>query len=86
MLLRRIEMRVILPSHWRPNPGHTFHASPGCSFKENHIESAVEDFINYLDKSYPGVDFRMVKVGPGKFNFIYQEKPVEKSSVDAERQ
>ena len=78
MLLRRIEMRVILPSHWRRNRGHTFHAGPGREFKDSHIESCIEDFTNYLDRVYPGVDFRMVKVGPGKFNFIYQEKTVER--------
>lgn len=85
MRLRRIEMRVILPRDYKPNPGHIFKANPRCEFKESHIEEAVENFVDYLDRVYPGLDFRMVKVGPGRFNFICTGDRVEQSTLDSER-
>lgn len=69
-MLRRIVARVIMPDG-QVDPGHTWKAGPHSYFKEIHEERAVEEFVSYLDQNYPAFDFRMVKVGPGRYNFIY---------------
>jgi hypothetical protein len=88
-MLRRIVMRVILPKGYPPNPGHTYKAKPHEMFNAAKEEEAVDDFAEYLDRGYPCLDFRYVRVGPGRYNFICTgprtKENREENTLDSER-
>lgn len=48
-----------------------FDAPPGKKWTEESEEQAVEKVVEYLDKKYPRWEFRMVRVGVGKYNFVF---------------
>lgn len=47
-----------------------FRAPPGKLYVESTREQIVERVVNYLDRKYPAIDFRMVEVGPTQINFV----------------
>lgn len=49
----------------------TFIAPPKKLFTDASLEEVEEKAIEWLDKSYPQWNFRMVKVGPMQVNFVY---------------
>jgi hypothetical protein len=70
--LKRITVRMI------PKPGSgtkmdqtVFKAPAGRSYTEETVEMALDRVVDYLDERFPLWEFRMVKVGAGRFNFVY---------------
>lgn len=47
-----------------------FVAPPHRQYTDSSREQVVEKVINYLDKKYPTLDFRIVDVGKRQINFI----------------
>lgn len=68
--LRQVTVKVILPEG-KLGDYQKFHAPAGCAYSEANIENVVEHVINHLDKKYPLWDFRMIRIGQGKFVFAY---------------
>ena len=68
--LKLIKVRIILPE------GHAtqkvdFHAPPGRHYDDGSEAQAIEKVIDYLDEKYLYWNFRMVRVGRGQYNFVY---------------
>ena len=49
----------------------TFHAPSGRHWTEENVEETFEKVVDYLDRKYPAWEFRMVNVGNGQVNFVY---------------
>jgi len=47
-----------------------FRAPPGKVYVESTREQIIERVVNYLDKKYPAIDFRMVEVDATQINFV----------------
>jgi len=47
-----------------------FRAPPGKVYVESSREQIIERAVNYLDKKYPSIDFRMVDVDATQINFV----------------
>jgi len=78
--LKQIKIRII-PAEGHAEDKQTFHAPPGRHYTDESIEHVVEKVIEHLDKKYPWWEFRMVKVGRGQYNFVYdglREEAIEK--------
>ena len=68
--LKQIKIRII-PAEGHAEDKQTFHAPPGRHYTDESIEHVVEKVIEHLDKKYPWWEFKIVKVGRGKYNFVY---------------
>lgn len=75
--LKNIHVRMIPPEGHRED-SYTFKAPPGRWYTEESEQEAIEKVVDYLDKKYQYWNFKMVKVGHGKYNFVYdglRERP-----------
>lgn len=68
--LKQIHIRMI-PPEGHQEDAYTFRAPAGRHYTEESEQTAVEKVVEYLDKKYPWWEFKMVRVGRGKYNFIY---------------
>ena len=50
-----------------------YRAKPSYAYTLKDIEQMIETFVDQLDKNYPQLEFRMVRVGPNRYNFIAEE-------------
>jgi len=39
-------------------------------YTEENIQEATEHMIEWVDKTYPGIEFNLVQIAPNEFNFI----------------
>jgi hypothetical protein len=61
-----------------------FRAPPGKVYVESTREQIIERVVNYLDKKYPTIDFRMVDVDATQINFV-PTGPREREASDEGR-
>lgn len=69
-LCKRLTVRVFLPE------GHNeqrqvFKARPGRAYTPANVEEILDKVIDHLDMKFVHWEFRMVKVGPCAYNFMY---------------
>jgi hypothetical protein len=57
-------------------------APPRKKFNSTGIDALLEQCAGQIEQSFPGVEFRLVPVGPNRFNFIHQacDSPNEASA------
>lgn len=67
---RVLEMKIFAQGNKRLLERRVFHVGPGQVFNDAGIDRAVDATVDYLDQTYPGQDFRLVKLSGGRFNFI----------------
>lgn len=48
-----------------------FVAAPGTAYSEENMEALVETCIEFLDKTFPNWNFRMVRIKANEYKFIY---------------
>jgi hypothetical protein len=69
-VVRKIVLKVFLPDGGDPLVKR-FHAPPRHHYSAENIQQAIDECIEKLDAAYPRWNFRMVRVGAGAVNFIY---------------
>lgn len=72
-LVKQVAVRVILPEG-HPEQRRVFRpAEPRCGYNPSQVEELVGEVIDWLDKTYPYWEFRMVRVGAkgDAINFVY---------------
>lgn len=69
-MLRRVHIRIIPPEGHRED-SYTYKAPPHKFYRLEDEDKVCERVIEHLDKRYPWWEFKMVKVGAGKYNFVY---------------
>lgn len=83
--LKQIHVKMIPPEGHRPQKT-TFRAPPGQNYTPESEEQAIEKVVDYLDKTYRYWNFKMVKVGVGRYNFVYdglrKAEEINHDSVD----
>jgi len=47
------------------------HARPGRAFKDEVVDEALERMSQELEKKFPAWEFRLVELGPARFNFVW---------------
>lgn len=47
-----------------------FHAPNGHHFQDDGVRDITNRMADVIEKTYPGVDYRMIEVGRGQFNFV----------------
>jgi hypothetical protein len=68
--LKNIHVRMIPPEGHRED-AYTFKAPAGRVYDEASEQQAIDKIIDYLDKKYRYWEFKLVKVGWGRYNFVY---------------
>jgi hypothetical protein len=61
----------IIPAEGHAEDAYAFKAPPGRFYRQEDEEKVIEKVVEHLDARYPYWNFRMVKVGAGKYNFVY---------------
>jgi hypothetical protein len=69
-VLRRVHIRII-PAEGHREDSYTYKAPPGRFYQLEDEGKVCERVIEFLDEKYPWWNFRMVKVGLGRYNFVY---------------
>ena len=79
--LKQITIRII-PAEGHAEDKQVFHAPPGRHYTPESEEHAVELVVEHLDRKYPWWNFRMVKVGRGQYNFVYDRLREETKNAE----
>jgi hypothetical protein len=67
---KMLVMKVFAPDNKKVQETRIFKAVKGHVFNEGGIQRCLDDMADYLEKKYPGQDFRLVELSGGRFNFI----------------
>ena len=64
---KKVELKIIIAEFEQTKH---FHAKPNMAYTSNDIDQMLLIFADQIEKTYPQIEFRMVQIGPNKFNFI----------------
>jgi hypothetical protein len=68
-LHRHIEFKIILPKGEKPIL-LKIRANPHCGFNPTQIDEKLESVVEFIEKKWPFLEFRLVELGPAAFNFV----------------
>jgi hypothetical protein len=73
---RQVRFKLIIGEF---ETGRQYKAKPHFAYTAKDIERMIEGYVDELEKEFPQVEFRMVRVGPNRYNFIADELRVQAS-------
>jgi hypothetical protein len=68
-LYRRVFVTVFMPGN-KKKVASIHRAPPGKGFNAENIEGVLEQWATKIEADFPGIEYKLVPLGPNAFNFV----------------
>jgi hypothetical protein len=85
--IKVVTVRVIPPAPFKAQT-HRIKAHPGYHYEDSHVDDLLSIVADRVEQQFSKWEFRLVQLGPDKFNFVFsgekEKKDVNQASASVQ--